>query len=129
MSSADASPAVWQDVVGVPIDTPRDVSFVLMSEVTYGEITEVLAGLDYAYPEAAKVGGLCSAASGGAKRTLIWWSARGDAQNFTNGLVTVRALSFVCSNWQLAQYFSKLFWLVSSRCFPSCHCKAPTSST
>lgn len=79
-------------MVGVPIDTPRDVSFVLMSEVTYGEIAEVLAGLDYAYPEAAKLGGLCSAASGGAKRTLIWWSARPEARNFENGLVEVHLL-------------------------------------
>lgn len=83
---------VWQDVVGVPIDTPNDISFVLMSEVTYGEIAEVIAGLDYAYPEAVKLGGLCAAANGTAKRTLIWWSARPDAQNFENGLVEVSTI-------------------------------------
>ncbi|KAK9835887.1 hypothetical protein WJX74_010230 [Apatococcus lobatus] len=92
---ADASPMVWQDVVGVPIDTPKDTSFILMSEPTYGEIAEVIAGLDYAYPEAVKLGGLCAAASQSAKRTLIWWSARSDAQSFENGLVEEGCLALV----------------------------------
>ena len=75
----------------MPIDTARDISFIMLADVLYAEITDVIAGLDYAYPDAVKLGGLCAAASGQAPRTLIWWSAHPDAQNFEDGLVQVCA--------------------------------------
>ena len=46
------------------------------------------AGLDYAYPEAAKIGGFVSAATQTAKRALFCWSAK-QAMQSEEGLVQV----------------------------------------
>lgn len=54
----DSPPDEWIKKVGVsPTDQP---SFILMADPFSSNITELLQGLDFAYPEAVKVGGLAS---------------------------------------------------------------------
>ncbi len=42
--------------MGVPADTPRDVSFLLFSDPRFTQLSAMLEGLDYAFPRAAKLG-------------------------------------------------------------------------
>ncbi|BAW96164.1 hypothetical protein NIES970_10870 [[Synechococcus] sp. NIES-970] len=57
----DSAPDQWQGVFGAPAGA--EPSFVLLSDPFSSNITDLLAGLDFAYPKAPKVGGLTS--SGG----------------------------------------------------------------
>ena len=50
-------------------------------------VADFLAGLDYAFPEAAKVGGFVSSATQTAKRALFCWSV--DAPPSDHGIVKV----------------------------------------
>lgn len=52
----DSPPDTWTSLVGVPIDAAP--SFVLLADLP--GINDLLQGLDFAYPRAAKVGGLAS---------------------------------------------------------------------
>ncbi|WP_334312205.1 FIST signal transduction protein [Oscillatoria sp. CS-180] len=57
----DSPPNLWVDKVGVaPEEQP---SFILMADPFTSSITELLQGLDFAYPGAVKVGGLASVSS------------------------------------------------------------------
>ena len=57
----DSSPNDWIEQVGVsPADSP---SFILMADPLTSGINELLQGLDFAYPDAVKVGGLASVSS------------------------------------------------------------------
>ncbi|KAK9839210.1 hypothetical protein WJX81_001660 [Elliptochloris bilobata] len=60
LPDGDASPERWQELLGVPVDTDKHVSFVLLSSPAFSGIMDLMAGLDFAYPEAAKIGGLAS---------------------------------------------------------------------
>jgi small ligand-binding sensory domain FIST len=52
----DSSPAAWIELVGVdPQDQPQ---FILLSDPGSSGINELLQGLDFAYPDSVKVGGL-----------------------------------------------------------------------
>lgn len=54
----DSPPNAWIELVGVPVeDQPQ---FVLMASPTSPGISELLQGLDFAYPSSVKVGGLAS---------------------------------------------------------------------
>jgi small ligand-binding sensory domain FIST len=54
----DGPPDAWIDRIGVaPQDQPQ---FILLGDPTASGINEVLQGLDYAYPESVKIGGLAS---------------------------------------------------------------------
>lgn len=54
----DSPPDDWIDKIGVfPADLPN---FILMADPFTSSINELLQGLDFAYPEAVKVGGLAS---------------------------------------------------------------------
>lgn len=54
----DSPPGAWTDKIGVsPADNP---SFILLSDPFSASITELLQGLDFAYPTAVKIGGLAS---------------------------------------------------------------------
>ncbi|MEL4894511.1 FIST signal transduction protein [Crocosphaera sp. Alani8] len=58
----DASPDIWQQLMGVaPQDQP---SFILLSDPFSTPINDLLAGLDFAYPQSVKVGGLSSSLMG-----------------------------------------------------------------
>ncbi|MGB0561094.1 MAG: FIST signal transduction protein [Spirulinaceae cyanobacterium] len=54
----DASPQRWVEQVGV--DPAIDPQFVLLADPFSARMNDLLAGLDYAYPNAPKVGGLAS---------------------------------------------------------------------
>jgi len=56
----DGSPRSWQEAIGVPAD-PTPHFIVLVDPFTF-PAEDFLAGLDYAYPESRKVGGIASAA-------------------------------------------------------------------
>jgi len=57
----DASPATWEDYIGIP--NHAQPHFVLFADGFSGGVTDLLQGLDFAYPQGTKVGGLLSTAS------------------------------------------------------------------
>ncbi|MBD2655059.1 FIST C-terminal domain-containing protein [Synechocystis sp. FACHB-383] len=54
----DASPQSWVDLVGV--DPASGADFLILADPMAAGITDFLAGLDFAYPQARKAGGLAS---------------------------------------------------------------------
>ena len=61
LPDADAPPGAWQAMLGVP---PQPCPhFVLLADPFTFAAERLLAGLDYAYPQSAKIGGLASGAS------------------------------------------------------------------
>ncbi len=56
----DASPQRWQQMIGVEASQSPD--FILLADGFTSNITDLLQGLDFAYPQAVKVGGLASGA-------------------------------------------------------------------
>jgi small ligand-binding sensory domain FIST len=65
----DGSPNAWADRVGVSIEA--EPQFVVLIDPMSDNITDFLAGLDYAYPGAAKVGGLASGNVGSSRNHLF----------------------------------------------------------
>ena len=62
LPSLDAPPDEWHTALGVdPADQPQ---FVLLADPMSFPAQNLLLGMDYAYPAAAKIGGLASAAQG-----------------------------------------------------------------
>jgi small ligand-binding sensory domain FIST len=58
LPSPDAGPAAWVERLGIPRDpTPH---FVILSDPTSSDPTSLLDGLDFAYPQSTKIGGLAS---------------------------------------------------------------------
>jgi small ligand-binding sensory domain FIST len=58
MPSPDDAPDAWEDRVGAP--AAADPHFILLADPFTMDGEALLAGLDYAYPSAAKIGGLAS---------------------------------------------------------------------
>jgi small ligand-binding sensory domain FIST len=57
----DSSPDLWVDLIGVaPAEQPH---FILLGDAMSARINDLLQGLDYAYPQAVKIGGLTSSPS------------------------------------------------------------------
>lgn len=54
----DSPPDAWVDLIGV--DPAANPQFILMADPFGSSINDLLQGLDFAYPDAAKVGGLAS---------------------------------------------------------------------
>jgi small ligand-binding sensory domain FIST len=69
LPDADAPPRAWEGVLGVPIADRPD--FILLADPFSFQTDELLRGLDYAYPESAKAGGLASAAGGPSENALL----------------------------------------------------------
>ena len=66
----DSPPGVWQELIGVsPQDQPN---FILLSDPFSTPINDLLAGLDFAYPQSVKVGGLSSSSLMGTPGTLFY---------------------------------------------------------
>ncbi|DBB01388.1 TPA: hypothetical protein ACH3X1_000056 [Trebouxia sp. C0004] len=80
---ADARQETWQEFMHTSIDMPPDhsTSFVVVADPTFHRVSDLLAGLDYAYPEASKIGGFVSSATQTAKRALWCWSANKSNQS------------------------------------------------
>ena len=61
LPSPDAAPDAWHGLLGVPPDVAPD--FIVLADPYSTDGDALLAGLDYAYPAAVKVGGLASGGS------------------------------------------------------------------
>jgi small ligand-binding sensory domain FIST len=54
----DSSPTAWSELVGVaPAENPQ---FILMADPFSSKVNDLLQGLDFAYPDGVKIGGLAS---------------------------------------------------------------------
>jgi small ligand-binding sensory domain FIST len=68
LPDADASPRTWIDFLDIP---PDPIShFVILADPFSFPISQFLAGMDYAYPQSVKVGGLASGARGRQQNVL-----------------------------------------------------------
>lgn len=65
----DSSPQRWIEAVGVSPD--KNPQFILLSEPFSSPINDLIEGLDFAYPNAIKVGGLASSAAMGVSSALF----------------------------------------------------------
>lgn len=69
----DSPPDAWTALFGV--DPAVAPSFILLSDPFSSKITDLLAGLDFAYPDAPKVGGLTSSGGMGLANGLFVYQA------------------------------------------------------
>lgn len=83
----DASPQAWTDLIGVDPGTNPD--FILLVDPLAGGITDFLAGLDFAYPQATKVGGLASAENGTMAGSLFLQSPQHPGGRYGEGSIGV----------------------------------------
>jgi len=83
----DASPQTWVDLVGVDPQTNPD--FIILTDPMADGITDLLAGLDFAYPQATKVGGLASADNGVTTGSLFLQSASHPGRRYGDGSIGV----------------------------------------
>ena len=59
----DSSPDLWVDLIGVsPEDQPH---FILLGDTMSASINDLIQGLDYAYPDGVKIGGVTTGATSG----------------------------------------------------------------
>ncbi|MGF1482523.1 MAG: FIST C-terminal domain-containing protein [Cyanophyceae cyanobacterium] len=79
LPDSDSSPEAWTALVGVPAH--QNPQFILLSDPA-SQINNLLEGLDFAYPEAAKVGGLASSGSLGMPSGLFCYSKKHPEQHF-----------------------------------------------
>ena len=83
----DASPQTWIDLIGAnPQEGPDFI--VLVDPMSQG-ITDMLAGLDFAYPQATKVGGLASVDNGVMSSPLFLRSPHLEANRYGEGMIGV----------------------------------------
>lgn len=54
--NADAGPDQWSQLIGVPAFPDLDLSLIVLAEPNFDQLGDLLAGLDYAFPDAAKIG-------------------------------------------------------------------------
>eukprot|EP01025_Chloroclados_australasicus_P064635 TRINITY_DN8659_c0_g1_i4.p1 TRINITY_DN8659_c0_g1~~TRINITY_DN8659_c0_g1_i4.p1 ORF type:complete len:366 (-),score=40.64 TRINITY_DN8659_c0_g1_i4:26-1069(-) len=80
----DAPPSNWTSALGIPEDQPPE-SFVILSDVTFRNIQNFLKGIDFAFPNATKVGGLVSQAQGNQPRMLFLWEKDNKRHEEVNG--------------------------------------------
>lgn len=65
----DGPPDVWEELVGV--SAAEEPQFVLLADPFSSDPATLLSGLDYAFPEAAKIGGLASGATSAGEGALF----------------------------------------------------------
>ena len=65
----DASPDAWRDWLGLDLPDPR--ALVLLADPFSTPIDRIVAGLDYAFPQAVKVGGLASGGGQALENVLV----------------------------------------------------------
>ncbi len=70
----DGPTDAWTSLVGVAPE--REPHFILLADPFSAQINDLLAGLDFAYPGAIKVGGLASSSAMGASGGLFYHSQR-----------------------------------------------------
>ncbi|XTZ09602.1 MAG: FIST signal transduction protein, partial [cyanobacterium endosymbiont of Rhopalodia yunnanensis] len=69
----DSSPDAWSKLVGVPLQ--QNPHFILLSDPFFRGITDLLAGLDFAYPNSVKIGGLASTGVMNIQSTLFYYTS------------------------------------------------------
>ncbi|GLI65553.1 hypothetical protein VaNZ11_009115 [Volvox africanus] len=76
LPDGDAPPDKWSAVLGVPAFPESGLSVVVLSDPSFSAVQDLLAGLDFAFPTATKIGGLSSSSAFGGSRTATFcWSA------------------------------------------------------
>lgn len=55
-ANAAATPEEWAEFVGVPHDTPRHTNFIIFADPRFAQISDIVEGLDYAFPNSPKIG-------------------------------------------------------------------------
>lgn len=84
----DSSPQTWIDLVGVP--PQENPQFILLSDPFSSKINDLLEGLDFAYPNSTKVGGLASSGAIGAQNALFYYSLTNpDSSLYREGTIGV----------------------------------------
>ncbi len=78
----DEAPAAWREWLGLGPD--EDYHFMMLADPFSVAIEPLLAGLDFAYPDTKKLGGLAS--GGGKPRENVLWAGE---QTYREGLVAV----------------------------------------
>ncbi|MCM1985215.1 FIST signal transduction protein [Lyngbya confervoides] len=61
LPDSDSPPQDWVDLLG--IDPQDDPAFMLLADASTAKVRELLQGMDFAYPNAEKIGGLTSGSS------------------------------------------------------------------
>jgi small ligand-binding sensory domain FIST len=69
----DSSAQAWTELTGVSPE--QDPHFILLADPFFSKVNDLLEGLDFAYPQAKKVGGLASAMAMGMQTGLFYDSA------------------------------------------------------
>ncbi|YAI81216.1 MAG: FIST signal transduction protein [cyanobacterium endosymbiont of Rhopalodia sterrenbergii] len=69
----DSSPDAWSKLVGVP--SQKQPHFILLSDPFFPGINDLLAGLDFAYPDSIKIGGLASTGGMNVQSTLFFYTS------------------------------------------------------
>jgi small ligand-binding sensory domain FIST len=69
----DSSPDAWSKLVGVPLQ--QHPHFILLSDPFFSEINDLLAGLDFAYPDSVKIGGLASTGDMNVQSALFYYTS------------------------------------------------------
>lgn len=83
----DASPQAWIDLMGV--DPGSNPDFIILADPMAGGMTDFLAGLDFAYPQSTKVGGLASLENGAMAGSLFLQSAQYPGGRYGGGSIGV----------------------------------------
>ncbi|KXZ56458.1 hypothetical protein GPECTOR_1g41 [Gonium pectorale] len=79
LPDGDAPPGAWSTLLGVPAFPEQPLALVLLAHPTFQPVYDLLAGLDFAFPNATKLGGLASAVPSllGYPTATVCWSAAG----------------------------------------------------
>lgn len=72
----DSPPEAWAELLGVSPKT--EPSFILLADPFSAKINDLLEGLDFAYPQAVKVGGLASSSGGMGSQTNLFYHCQAD---------------------------------------------------
>src|SRR5260221_4204628 len=75
LPDADSAPKAWEEVLG--LSAAERPHFLLLLSPFMGRAEELLAGLDYAFPQSQKVGGMVSGLCGIRERTRVLGWERG----------------------------------------------------
>ncbi|KAI8476657.1 MAG: FIST N domain-containing protein [Monoraphidium minutum] len=76
----DASPEAWSDLVGLAPGASAPTSFLVLADPKFQQTRPLLAGLDFAFPAANKVGGVLSSGQRYKRRAMYAWSADAPVQ-------------------------------------------------
>ncbi|WP_017292695.1 FIST signal transduction protein [Geminocystis herdmanii] len=84
----DSAPNEWWQMIGVSME--KQPNFILLSDSFSTKINELLEGLDFAYPNTIKLGGLASASTMGVGSGLFYFDGEdSDEYFFSQGTVGV----------------------------------------